>query len=57
MSEPIFKQGDTVRHRASGELGIVKYIKEKCLVHPHCMGEVFAGDGKGSHGFCRRDAK
>lgn len=32
--KPKFEKGDLVRHRASGELGIISYVGVVCLTHP-----------------------
>jgi hypothetical protein len=31
----MFKQGDKVRHRASGEIGIITVVVEACFKHNH----------------------
>ena len=38
MSEPKFKVGDVVQHKASGEKGVVTKIWESCSVHNGWLG-------------------
>lgn len=38
MTEPRFKRGDLVRHRASGEVAVVVDANERCTRHSYHLG-------------------
>ena len=43
MTKPRFRLGDLVRHKASGERGVITGVGMRCTAHPPCHPSHFFG--------------